>query len=361
MRTGFQVAVAWRFGVLACLVVAMAIRLADARQMFKLRPGDILLFGELVTSYVWQFAVVIALAARAAPRRRVVANTWGNTLVSTLVVVGAVAIGLYMLFYMGTVTFLVHVACSGIDVGHINADFRYPAISRETRDQFTYLSTAMVGVLAIAGVALARAFPIGDGRSINRRWLALAGVGLATCAAFAYWFECHCLPQLSPDLGEGGFGAAQWQRWAGLVLVIMLSCCAAIRVGCLRGARSAEVVETPVRRSAARSSLMGMALVGAMAVDLFRQSDVLDYGWVGLADMLTNPASYLAAAVLVLAARSLWQAWGRRGDIGAVEIAPLDLRRFAIAWVAMGAWLSVAAFTLAAAQFLFWQGSWFEW
>jgi hypothetical protein len=361
MRAGFQVAVAWRFGVLACLVVAMAIRLADARQIFKLRPGDILLWGELVTSYVWQFAVVIALTARAAPRRRVAANTWGNTLVSTLVVVGAVAIGLYMLFYMGTVTFLVHVACSGIDAGHINADFRYPAISWETRDQFTYLSTAMVGVLAIAGVALTRAFPIGDGRSINRRWLALAGVGLATCAAFAYWFECQSLPKLSPDLEEGGFGAAPWQRWAGLVLVIMLSCCAAIRAGCLTGWRSAEVVEAPVRRSAARSSLMGMALVGAMAVELFRQSGVLDYGWVGLADMLTNPAGYLAAAVLVLAARSLWQAWGRSGDIGVVEIAPLDPRRFALSWAAMGAWLSVAAFTLAAAQFLFWQGSWFEW
>jgi hypothetical protein len=354
-----RVAIICRLAIIACLAGAMLTRILEARRLVTMPSSEGFFYSDVVTGFCWWLAVVIALTMGLVPRTHIQSHSAWRSALSLSVVVGAVGIGLYMLFVMGMVTFFVHVACAGIDASHIHADYRYAINSNAERHFHTWGAVSSVGVLVLSAVALVCAFrQRGDRHGVRFVSLLLGALAMAACLGFAGWFRWRWFPEFSPDMAESGACSSWWHRVGGVLLGMMLTICIAVRAGSLN---RRETVEISLPRSTWRGALIGVALVLAMSVLLFRESDVMDYGWEGVSYLACSPEAYFAGAIVVLAALTAWQAWRSRRLSRILEVHALEPCLALGAGIAAGAWLATAALTLAAAQFLFWQGSWIAW
>jgi hypothetical protein len=354
-----RVAIIGRLAIIACLAGAMLARILEVRRVVTFPSGEGFFYSDVVTGFCWWLAVVIALTMGSKPRPHDPTHSAWRSVVSLFVLMGVVGIGLRMLFDMGMVTFLVHVACAAVDASHIHADYRYAITSDAARQFHAWASVSSVGVLLLSAAALVRAFWQRRSRhGASFISLMLGVLAMAACLGFAGWFRWRWFPKFSPDMAEAGACASWWHRLGGVLLGMMLTVCIAVRVGSFN---SRETLEISLTRSTWRRTLIGVALVLAMSALLIRQSDVMDYGWEGVSYLVSSPEAYFAGAILVLAALTAWQAWRSRREKRILEVHALEPRLALGAGIAAGAWLATAALTLAAAQFLFWQGSWFEW
>jgi hypothetical protein len=151
---------------------------------------------------------------------------------------------------------------------------------------------------------------------------------------------------------------------SGLVLGLMIA-----SVGAYRYARTEEPPLALVRPRLLHESAFCLAcLLGAtfiLAGDFVRSywNYSSDFGGTSNLEFASglagDPETQLRVALALVTLAACWQAWRLRGLPKATEVARLDLRRLAIAWITLAALLAVGVNTLAAFGFAFWMRPWY--
>lgn len=358
----------WRAGAAAILILCILVQILRARTSFKLPDTDFQFsyFGEIFPSYLGWLCLVAVLCEEARresltrehPRRR-----WFDLIVWA-------CLGLFllrMLSQCSIITFLVHVACNGVDASLLRAPHRYQLTTPVQQRDF-FLAALFATAAALTATAGAIRFFAHPPATRRRRILLASGgvLSLTVAAAYCVWYYAKGLAMASPDLAETVFAMNWYETLGGAALGSLL-----ITMGTHRITRqdfNSEAGSFRVTMPASwRSALptMGLLLIaGAIAVKQFVEIffnphygsfiDQLDY-------LLTYPQVYLALATFLFCIQITRRRWRDRGKSPSLNIAPLSARRFATAWLTLAAVTAVLMPTLAALAFAMWLGPWYRW
>jgi hypothetical protein len=360
LRFGLRFAVAWRSVLAAILTFCLTSKLLVAREFVALPSGDSFSYEDVATRYLWWLVVGLAVTSTlkrpARPRqyRRI------GVAVDAVVLAGSFTWGIYVLRDQWTISYLVHLACAGVDESLINATHRYGIITLAERRLFDAASNAAAFSVLLAAVAWIGAVRLSSDRRGWRWALSVAGgVLLAIAGTLVYWFYYCEFPRLSPDAAEAGIGSNWWLRLGGVLTGFVLTAALAFCGTANREIPTIQALAIPVPRSLHRSLLAGLCLSVPSLIDCARMIwGCLEYGWDGLAYALVYPDIYLTFALSLIGLRLAWRRL-RHADSDIIDIRTLSARAFFLAWGAAALWLAVAVPSLAASGCLWWHGTWF--
>jgi hypothetical protein len=274
---------------------------------------------------------------------------------------------LYIVWDLLTVTYLVHLACHGVDAAQSAAHRRYP--SRSFTDEFRGAALGLSATIAVllAAYCLVKAFGRPAGHlARNRRALTSAFVLLAGATAFCGWFYAREYPRISPDLAGAGVSGTWFQLLGGAVLAAMAVAYASYRAA--QAPAGAEMQFAGMKATSGLESVFTTLLLIAAALVFFVQQIRALVSVTGptlsasisesLAYTLLIPDTYFMFGITVLTIQASWAACRQRKK-PTLPVSAIDGRRFFAALLAWSLLTVVAVPTLLAAVLSFWLGPWY--
>jgi hypothetical protein len=181
---GFVVEAIGRAALAMILLASLTVRLLVERGLIVL-PEDgtgLYFYGDVMTTHVWWLALGIALTEwlqlLKPPRKHL-----PRPIISTLTTLAAVALGAYVLWERLAMTFIVHLACRGVDAYQPGVYQRYVWPTRAEEVKLTSLAVLAFASVPLAAICFGRAVRDEPGR--KRRLLFSFGT-LLLLGATAY-------------------------------------------------------------------------------------------------------------------------------------------------------------------------------
>lgn len=307
-------------------------------------------------------------------RRSVPVESIGKAwLVATVLAVGLLVIGLYVVVDRLLVTGLVHVAIDNVEKSHAMRWQRkgvFPNHQAEGYRSFWLAFNALIALLISGACLLATAFV--HGRMLAAIWwLAFLG-SVAYIANFVWWFAMIEFPRLNPDLA-GERTATYWPDWlAGMLILLGLAFVVAHKLSVL-ATRTELPTDSHGINTPRVSGLMAIAAAliafgcGTDSARVLYESlngglfwTVSESAWINRLAMLIQtlivPEAIIPLAAAISGVTLIWQYYRPPADYG--RLAALHGSHFLVYWVAASAWLLVAIPTFAIFGFCYWLGPW---
>lgn len=360
---GLAVEVAGRSALATILLASLTIRLLVVRGLVVLPENEngFFYFGDVMTTHVWWLALGIAIAEllqSLKPRREM----RPRRIVSTFTTLAAVALGAYVLRDLLAVTFLVHLACHGVDVSQPGVYQRYLWLTQVEEVVLTSSAAFAFASVPLAAICLGRGIQQQPGRR-RRLQFSIGALLLLGAAVYTVWFFWRVMPAISPDLAEAGGSGTWFELLGGGVLAGMAVYYAACRISRVQGSARHTFSEKPQTDVGMLFSILVLFIAAVVYFVQYTRS-MSDSTFMDLADViaysLTFPDTYFMFAITVLSVQLAWVAW-RRGNASTLTVHAIDGRRFAAAIVAFSALTIVAIPTFIAAGFGLWLGPWYRW
>lgn len=368
VRSSVLVEVIWRSAIGVLLIIQLALKYAMNRKYFEPPTLELGLVEHPLTAYVWPLLLIVAIGdawCRYAAQP-VIISLWRRRVANVVGWVGVMLFGLYTVVEKNFITYLVHVACSGVDIAAEHSVGRYWHLNQE--QERLLLLASVVAASAVIGAAMLSV------RSLSRRGthplMALSGGGalLTGAASYCYWYYRIGLPKLSPDIAEAGIAANWFDQLGGIVLAATLSGVLIVRLQ--RGATTdATPLMLPISPAGASIPLLTCLVIASSFRAFYTIYVALDDSWtagsMGAGEMLAYhilvfPGFILTMAIALLSSRLLWVRL-QGADSHALCIHPTSRTRLIAISLVSVVLMAVAVPTLAAFSFLFWLGPWYRW
>jgi hypothetical protein len=374
LRFALVFAVTWRAAIAFGLFICTVGQILLAREKIHLPQSD-LLFVRTIFPDTLALICAIAVLASSNERWRGAVIRKERLWVSALAFVAGVIILTLMLRDTGLITFLVHIATQGIEVaqpGRFQRVGTFPDQAKEGFRLFWISASASVAAV-VAAAALYLAIAARNKRGYRFGCLTVYALALAACAAFCVWYYRVEFFRISPDFAGVGLASSWIDRLSGAFIASIVITTIAYRTARPRGVLVANSYALNVEPGLLflHEYAIFICLILAVPFVYLYQSlpDNFDIwnmrlGWsqqiaYTLAEYLSWPETYVYLAILVLSIQLLWQRWKRRGAAPALQLTPIDVRRFAWTWAALALLAAVGLPTLSIFSFTYWLGPWY--
>jgi hypothetical protein len=366
LRFDLWFACAWRLAAAALLTIGLAWQMLNARGFMTLPESSLYFYSDLLTVHGWWLLLIILLIEATGRAKSPMSAGPPRRVLNALAWIGMSLFGAYVIINTALITYLVHVACRGVDATNQYTGNRYPIWFVSQESTFAGLGLTAVVAVILAAFLLCSGIRSQANRGWQRYMRILPGLMLlAAAGAYCSWYYRVALPTVSPDLGATEFGSTWFEQIGGVALGLMLITAGATRTA-RTAARGSQSPSRQIHLPAAAESLAVLVFLasatGLIVVQSIRGCFDSAYGTASemLPYLLVYPDTTLTAAILILA---LHQMWLRRkgGSPAPLHLVPLEGKRLASAWLALAAILSIGIPTLAAFSFSFWLGPWYRW